>query len=122
MPNVPSGTSRQTQAPSTLPTLTPKPQPRVRLDRVVSLSPAQLQGQVFRPNASPRGGAQLLFVSASSVKAEQKATADADGKFNVTLASGAWKVYVHDAAGQPVYVNSIDMKDSEVRQVSLLSR
>jgi hypothetical protein len=124
MPGGQSSSVRQlpAQGPTTLPAIAPKAQPKVRIDRIVSLPRAQVQGQVFLANASPRAGARVSFVNARAERDERNVTADPEGKFKVTLAAGAWKIYVHDANGQALYHSQIEMRDNEIQQVSLLSR
>ena len=47
----------------------------------------------------------------------QAATADAAGRFQVSLASGHWYVYVDDA-----YHNQFDVRGGEARPVTVVSR
>jgi hypothetical protein len=96
--------------------------PRVKLDRVVALPVPTLQGQVVLGNNAPAAGAKLLFVSAARRGPQQSVTADGVGRFRVTLASGSWLVYVAGADGRPTFHSKIDLKDTETRQVTLVSR
>jgi hypothetical protein len=111
---------RQPAAPAA-PVPAPRP-PSVRLERIVSAPLTQVQGQVVRGDSAPQAGAKVVFVSATRREPHQIVTADATGKFRVTLASGGWLVYVHDANDRPVLHSKIDLNDNENRKVTLVSR
>jgi hypothetical protein len=100
------------------------PPPAVKLDRIVALpgGSGSVQGQVVRDDRSPRANAQVLFVCASQKGPRQVVTADATGRFQVTLASGGWLVYVHGVDGKPVFHSKIDVQGEETRNVTLVSR
>jgi hypothetical protein len=121
-PTTPNSINRQTgqTPPRTLPPVPPPPPPAVRLDRIVSLPQSSVQGQIVRGDGdAPRANAKLVFVTASG--ARQQATADANGKFQVTLASGSWLVYV-DGEGQSAFHSRINLADNEIRQVVLVAK
>jgi hypothetical protein len=103
------------------PAATPPP-PTVKLDRIVAAPVPSLQGQVVRRDRAPEAGAQLLFVSAAQHGPRHNVTADEAGRFRVTLASGGWLVYVQGADNKPVFHSKIELRDSETRQVTLVSR
>jgi hypothetical protein len=119
-----NGTSYRQLPPPVRPPQPPPAPPAVRLDRIVAIpgGNAQVQGQVVRLDRSPRGGAQLMFVSSDRRGPQQSVTADNRGQFQVTLASGGWLVYVHGADGKPVFHTKIEVKGEETRQVTLVSR
>ena len=119
MPGVGSSLRQIPQQPTTLP---PAPPPVVRLDRVVSAPRADLSGQVLVGNNTPRGNARLVFVSDARGANAQHVTADAAGHFRVTLASGGWLVYVTDGRDKPVFHSKIEMRENEIRQVTLVAR
>jgi hypothetical protein len=121
MPRAPETSSSYRQpAPRTAPAQAP---PAVRLDRIVSL-PAEpkVEGQVVRQDSRPHAGARLLFVSADRQGVREAATADAGGRFQVTLAAGGWLVYLHGADGKPVFQQRVQVRDAEARPLMLVSR
>ena len=90
---------------------TPEP-PKARLDHVASLANPNVDGQVVKAaDNTPHAGAKLLFVSADRQGAQQSVTADGDGRFQTTLASGGWLVYVQDDGGRPVFHEKVDVRD-----------
>lgn len=105
-----------------VPAPVPQPPPNVRLDRIVAIpaSPG-VQGQVVRSDRRPQPNAQVLFVNASQHSTRQAVTAGSDGQFQVSLPSGAWWVYVSDGTGQMVRHSKVELKNSETRQVTLVS-
>ncbi|MCS6850078.1 MAG: carboxypeptidase-like regulatory domain-containing protein [Gemmataceae bacterium] len=109
--------------PPMLPPPAPPP-PAVRLDRIVMLPErrAQVEGQVVREDRSPKAGAQVMFVSMDRQGPQQTVTADADGKFRTSLASGSWLVYVPGADGRPVFHSKIDVRGDASRTMTLVSR
>jgi hypothetical protein len=100
----------------------PPPPPKVKLDRIVALPEARVEGQVVRGEKVPWSGARLLFVSTDRQIPQQTATADGAGKFRVELASGGWLVYVNGTDGKPVFHSKIDVRERENRPVMLVSR
>ena len=104
------------------PVQTPEP-PKARIDHVASLPNPNVAGQVVKAaDNSPHGGAKLLFVSADRQGAQQSVTADGDGRFQTTLASGGWLVYVQDDNGRPVFQDKVDVRDDLPRTITLVSR
>ncbi|MFO0809116.1 MAG: hypothetical protein U0746_10865 [Gemmataceae bacterium] len=97
---------------------TPIPPP-VKAEHVASLgAPASvLTGQVVLTNYSPRSGAKVTFVSATNLENRSPATADADGRFQVSLPAGGWYVYVDNK-----YHNQLTVRGSEARNVTVMSR
>jgi hypothetical protein len=104
------------------PVATPEP-PQVRIDRIASLPKANVEGYVVKAtDRTPLSGAKLLFVSADRQGAQQALTADGEGRFRTTLASGPWLVYVQDGEGRPIFHEKMDLRDGEPRTVTLVSR
>jgi hypothetical protein len=97
------------------------PGPNVRLERIVSLPGPSLSGQVLS-SGRPQAGARVLLVSADKARTKQTVTADKSGRFEVTLTSGSWLVYVHGADGKPVFQDKVEVRDDSPRQVVLTSR
>src|SRR5262249_49406210 len=60
-------------------------------------------GQVVRGNTAPRSGARVMSVSPAPPGPQESVTADAQGRFRASLASGSWLVYVYGADGKPEY-------------------
>jgi hypothetical protein len=100
------------------------PPPAVKLDRIVMVPATgnQIEGKVIHNDNSPRAGVRLLFVSAAKQGPQETVTADKDGRFNLTLTSGDWLVYMTAADGKPVFHSKIDVNHSDTRPVVLVSR
>jgi hypothetical protein len=88
----------------------------LKLDRMASLGSA-VRGQVVTADYAPRSGAQVVFVNASRQEVRQTATADTAGHYQANLPPGEWYVYVDQT-----YHNKIDVKASEPRQITIVSR
>ena len=88
----------------------------IKIDRMASLG-APVTGQVVTAKYAPRAGAQVVFVNASRQDIRQSATADAAGHYQVNLPAGEWYVYLDST-----YHNRIDVKASEPRQITVVSR
>ena len=121
----PASGSSLRPAPSRLPVTPPppvpvQPPPTVRLEQIVGLPGPTLKGKVVRQDNAPLPNAQLVFVKADRKNEKQVVTADSAGNFDVTLASGGWKVYFQTGHQEPVYHSQIDVRES--RQVILVSR
>ena len=71
---------------------------------------------------TPHAGAKVLFVSAERQGAQQSVTADGDGRFRTSLASGGWLVYVQDGDGRPIFHEKVDVRDNIPQTVTLVSR
>lgn len=123
----PSGSTGLQRQPNLLPPVKPAaaplpPPPNVRLDRIVSLPQSNLEGRVVRNgDDAPRANAKLVFVNTAAAGARQQVTADAHGKFRVTLTSGAYLVYVNGTDNKPAFHSRINIGDNESRQVVLVS-
>jgi hypothetical protein len=100
-------------APEPPPAANPVAPPRVRIDRIASLGDQDVEGRVVTPGQAPLGGARVLFVNADRERFQQEVSAGADGRFHVALAAGSWLVYVHDAAGRPVFHQKIDVGEGQ---------
>ena len=96
--------------------------PRVKLESVVALPTPNLAGKVVHGDNAPDAWTRLVFVSADARGQQQDATADAAGRFGVTLASGGWLVYLRGADNRPVFHSKIDVHDNEPQQLTLVSR
>lgn len=88
----------------------------IKTDRIASRS-APVTGQIVTAAYSPRSGAEVVFVNASRQDIRQTATADATGRYQASLPAGEWLVYVDST-----YHNRIDVKASEPRQITIVSR
>jgi hypothetical protein len=98
----------------------PQPAPPVvRLERIVAMPSASVEGQVVRNDNAPQPGTRVLFVRADRLGERESVTADQSGQFRVTLASGGWLVYVEAADGKPVFHRKIDVQDNQTCQVTL---
>jgi hypothetical protein len=98
------------------------PPPPVRLDRIVVGPDARVQGQVVRSDSTPRPGARLSFVSSDRQGPSQTVVANGAGRFDVTLASGGWLVYLTAADGSQVYHSRIEINGNGTQNVTLVSR
>jgi hypothetical protein len=113
MPRAPEGASFRP---------TPSYSPSVRLDRIVSASGTSVQGQVVSEDRQPLANVQLLFVHADKVNTRESATADAAGKFQVTLESGAWLVYTRSNDGKTEFRKKIEVGSENPAELRLVSR
>ena len=105
------------------PAQTPEPPPAVRIDRIASHSGASVEGRVVKSSdRTPHAGAKLLFVSADRQGAQESVTADGEGRFRTSLASGGWLVYVQDADGRPIFHEKVDVRDDAPQTMTLVSR
>lgn len=121
------GAGLQRQLPPVTPRLAapvapPPPPPGVKLEKIVALPGHNVEGQVVRQDKLPQDGARVLFVCADRQGDQQVVTADAQGQFRATLASGNWLVYVHGADGKPVFHSKIEVKENERLPIRLVSR
>ncbi|HZT83611.1 MAG TPA: hypothetical protein VFA26_25500 [Gemmataceae bacterium] len=96
--------------------------PAVKFERIVAIPSPNVEGQVVRADKLPEPSARLLFVSADRQGARQDVTADRDGQFRTTLASGGWLVYLRDGDGKLTFHSRIDVRDNQPKQVLLTSR
>ena len=82
----------------------------------------QVEGKVVLNDNSPPANARLLFVSAEKQGPQETVTADNNGRFNVTLASGDWLVYLTGTDGKPVFHSKIDISSKDTRLSSWSTR
>jgi hypothetical protein len=117
----PAGVSEQRDQyymPPATPSVRPTPRPATyKPERVASLSGSSVTGQIVRSDFAPRAGAKVTFVNAQRQTDRQATTADAAGRFQVSLASGHWYVYVDGA-----YHNQMDVRGDESKPVTVVSR
>lgn len=118
-PLPPASGSSLRPVPQPLPVTPPAP---VKLERIVAIPGPMLQGQVVSRDNAPRSGAKLIFVNAARQGQQHPVTADARGQFRVTLASGAWYVYLTGADGRAVLDSKIELRDHENLKMTLVSR
>jgi hypothetical protein len=114
------GSPRSPATPAVRPPVVPK-YDRIAFDRAPSFN-WNLAGQIVSQSNSPRSGAKLLFVSDAASGTQESATADRDGRFRLTLASGNWLVYVRDEQGKAVFHTKVNVKGHEAQQMTLVSR
>src|SRR5262245_46026929 len=96
-----------------------------RLDHVVSrpMAGSSVSGQVVANNSTfPVGGAKLVFVSKQGNSSQQSVTSDGAGRFQVTLASGGWSIYMSRPDGMLEYHSTLAVRDNEARNVRVVSR
>jgi hypothetical protein len=116
MPYVPDNSSyRQPQLQAPIPTqsTTPRVDPRVRFDRITSTPRHNAEGQVVGADRAPQGRSQVLFVNADRKGDRQSLTTDHWGRFQTTLASGNWLVYVKDASGRLIYQQKVEVAEGK---------
>lgn len=98
------------------------PPPPVKLDRIAVGADARVEGQVVRSDNTPRPNAQVLFVRADRQGAIQSATANSAGRFNISLSTGGWLVYLTNPDGTQAYHSRIDITGEAPPQIVLTSR
>jgi hypothetical protein len=91
----------------------------IRPDRVASRG-SNINGTVVRDSLA-QPNVRLRFVSAAGQEFIP-AQADATGKFQVSLASGSWRVYTEDATGRPNFHSDIQIRDGDYHNVVLVAR
>jgi hypothetical protein len=96
--------------------------PAVRLDKIVPVPPANVEGSIVRADRNPDAGARLTFKRADRDGETHTVTADSTGRFKATLASGNWTVYTQRADGQLVVNTRIDVREGKTSEVKLTSR
>jgi hypothetical protein len=109
-------TTEQLRPSTSAPLSRPVPAP-FRPDQVASRG-SSISGTVVRTDYKPQPNARVRFVSA---KGQEVVTADATGRFNVTLPAGQWKIYTDDAAGRAAFHSDFVVRDGN-RNVMLVSR
>jgi hypothetical protein len=96
--------------------------PAARLERIVPVPPANVEGSIVRADSRPDAGARLTFKRADRDGETHTVTADGSGRFKATLASGGWTVYTQRADGQLVANSRIDVREGKTSEVKLTSR
>jgi hypothetical protein len=96
--------------------------PSVRLDRIVSASSTNLQGEIVSEDSKPIANVQLLFVPTDKDNTRESATADAAGKFQVALEPGTWLVYTVSSDGKSDFRRKIEVGANQPGEVRLVSR
>jgi Carboxypeptidase regulatory-like domain len=96
------------------------PQPQVRLERIVFGPESYVEGQIVRADQSPKGNASVLFVSADNGKRET-VTANDRGRFQVTLASGNWLVYVQGRDGTAQFHSQLRVQEQQTARITLVN-
>ncbi len=95
---------------------------RIALDDGPSFTPARLVGTIVEGDGSnPKVGAEVVFQNDTQGRRET-VTADSGGKFQVSLASGNWSVYVRNPNGTSVFHSKLTVRDGETQQMTLVSR
>jgi len=97
------------------------PPPPVKLDRIVVGPDAGVEGQVVRSDKTPRANARVQFVSADHLAPSQTVTANSAGRFQVTLASGGWLVYLDAPDGTQIFHSRIEVTANQPR-ITLVNR
>jgi hypothetical protein len=92
-------------------------------DRIEAASEnSWVSGKVVQDNNAPRANTQLMFIHADRKETKQFVTANQQGQFHVSLASGRWLVYVHQPNGQPVLHSQVDVNGQSPTNLTLLNR
>ena len=86
---------------------------KVRLDKIVSLHGANVQGEVLDSKRLPQSSARVLFVSADRQRTQEEVVADSTGNFRVSLTSGSWLIYTYGSDGRPTYHRKLEVRDDE---------
>jgi hypothetical protein len=100
--------------------ITPPPPP-IKLDRIVVGPDAGVEGRVLRSDNTPRPNAKVMFVSADHLAPPRTVTANSAGRFEVTLASGGWLVYLDAPDGTQIYHSRIEVGPNQPR-ITLVNR
>jgi hypothetical protein len=123
MPPADTGTSRQPQLRAPIPAPPPAaPSASVPLDRVASRVKQLVDGQLVRADRSPRANTKVVFIGRDPGAIKRTVQTDADGHFEVPLTDGTWLVYVDDAAGRPVFQQTVQIRDGGPALLKLVSR
>jgi hypothetical protein len=121
MPEADKNSLRQPQLQSPVPAPTNSKPPVIRLDHIVAAPKSNVEGEVVKAD-KPQAGAKVTFVFRDEQGVTRNVTADAAGRFAISLSAGEWLVYVHDAAGDPVYQQMVQVKGDVAQHVRLVSR
>jgi hypothetical protein len=71
---------------------------------------------------APRPHAELTLVHVSRPGLRQTVTADAAGRFDVRLESGAWQVYSRGTDGRTVLHGKVEVRPHQTCKVTVLGR
>jgi hypothetical protein len=115
---MPPSTSEKILPQTSAPARRPAPVAPWRPDQIASRG-STVTGTIVRADNRPQPGARVRFVSANGTEAAP-VTADAAGRFQVALASGAWKIVTDDGSGQTLSYNLV--VGTGDRNVMLVSR
>jgi len=114
----------QWQAPATM---TPsasggkaQPNPQVKLDRIVFGPESYVEGQIVRTDNAPRPNVNVLFVSADNGQREM-ATANNSGRFQISLASGNWLVYVQARDGTAQFHSKLSVQEHQTARLTVVN-
>jgi hypothetical protein len=94
----------------------------VRLDHIVVGPNARVEGQVVRNDNAPRANVRLTFVSTDRRAPRAIADANSAGRFQLTLESGGWMVFINGPDGTPLYNGRIEIGGSQAQRITLVSR
>jgi hypothetical protein len=125
MPFAPDSSSSrqpQLQAPISTQPVAPARTPQPRFDRITSAPHPNMAGQVIRADRLPQSRAQVLFVSADRKGGRQAITADDRGRFQTTLTSGTWLIYIQNDSGQLMYQQKVQVGEDQSPLLTLVSR
>jgi hypothetical protein len=126
MPKAPEGaSSRQpqlrapVQAPTTAPAQAP---PKVRLDRIASITETNVDGQVVSLERAIQPGVKLLFVSTDVQGQQQTVEADAKGQIRANLPVGGWLVYVVEKDGKTDFQQRLEVRENETKLLTFAKK
>ncbi len=125
MPFAPDTSYRQPQLQAPVPaqSTTPVQNPRLRFDRITTAPSHNTKGQVVGADRIPQSKAQVLFVSADKKGVRHTIKADDWGRFQTTLESGTWLIYVQDPSGRLVYQQKVNVRGEDaLSPMTLVSR
>ena len=95
----------------------------VKLDRIVFGGDVVLEGELVRGDKTPRPDVKLLFVNANQSNQRDTVTTNHAGRFQVTLASGGWLVYIYNIDGEAMYHSRIEVADDQsIGRIILVNR
>ncbi|MCS7167466.1 MAG: hypothetical protein RMI91_04355 [Gemmatales bacterium] len=100
------------------------PRPAVpRLDRIALENPADGHGAIAGMFVDPGNAAPVVQVVFVNEQANQRSTVqpDAQGRFQVRLAAGQWRVLIRDDQGREIPYSTLHLQPGEYRQLTLTS-
>lgn len=81
-----------------------------------------VRGEIVRPDqTTPLAGAKLVLVSATDKNVREYAIADAFGRFDLSVPSGTWHMYVGDGTGRASFHKTLKLEQAE-RTFTVVSR